>query len=83
VELLENLTADQLAHAADAEADEEVRLAGRVLLAEDGEDNQDLISTLLRRAGAEVTIAGNGRLAVESAWPRTPPGRPARGSTWC
>jgi CheY-like chemotaxis protein len=44
-----------------------VRLRGRVLLAEDGEDNQDLLSTHLREAGAEVVIAANGRLAVEMA----------------
>ncbi|MBL0927596.1 MAG: CHASE domain-containing protein [Phycisphaerales bacterium] len=41
------------------------RLSGRVLLVEDGADNQRLISTLLMRAGAEVEIAANGRLAVE------------------
>jgi CheY-like chemotaxis protein len=45
----------------------ETRLHGRILLAEDGEDNQDLISTLLRDAGAEVVIAENGRVAVELA----------------
>jgi PAS domain S-box-containing protein len=39
----------------------------RVLLAEDGADNQLLISTVLRKAGAEVAIADNGRLAVEKA----------------
>jgi CheY-like chemotaxis protein/HPt (histidine-containing phosphotransfer) domain-containing protein len=42
-----------------------VRLSGRVLLAEDGRDNQRLISSHLRRAGAEVVIAENGRLALE------------------
>ncbi|MDB5295048.1 MAG: luxQ 3, partial [Phycisphaerales bacterium] len=67
VELLENLTVDQLATADGADAADEVKLVGRVLLAEDGEDNQDLIGTHLRRAGAEVTIAGNGRLAAEFA----------------
>jgi len=67
VELLENLTADQLAIASDADTAEEIHLSGRILLAEDGEDNQDLISTHLRRAGAEVIIACNGRIAVESA----------------
>ena len=42
-------------------------LAGaRVLLAEDGRDNQRLISLLLRRAGATVTVAENGRLAVSA-----------------
>jgi ammonium transporter, Amt family len=42
-------------------------LGVRVLLAEDGFDNQRLISTVLRRAGAEVKIAENGRIAVAMA----------------
>jgi signal transduction histidine kinase/ActR/RegA family two-component response regulator len=39
----------------------------RVLLADDGRDNQRLISLLLRRAGAIVTVVDNGQLAVDRA----------------
>ncbi|MDP1662445.1 MAG: ATP-binding protein [Phycisphaerales bacterium] len=46
---------------------ESQRLSGRVLLAEDGIDNQRLISMLLRRAGAEVVVTDNGAAAAEAA----------------
>jgi PAS domain S-box-containing protein len=42
-----------------------VKLAGRILLAEDGIDNQRLIGFHLRKAGATVEVAGNGRVAME------------------
>jgi len=38
----------------------------RVLLAEDGPDNQKLIAHLLRKAGAEVKVVANGALAVRA-----------------
>jgi PAS domain S-box-containing protein len=40
-------------------------LNGHILLAEDGPDNQRLISLVLKKAGASVTIAQNGREAVD------------------
>jgi PAS domain S-box-containing protein len=45
----------------------QVSFAGRVLLAEDGKDNQRFISAMLRKAGVEVVIAENGLIAVEKA----------------
>ncbi|MHB9081024.1 MAG: ATP-binding protein, partial [Pirellulaceae bacterium] len=39
----------------------------RILLAEDGPDNQRLIAFLLRKAGAEVELADNGRIALDLA----------------
>jgi CheY-like chemotaxis protein len=42
-------------------------LSGSVLLAEDGPDNQLLVSTILSRSGLEVETAGDGRIAVDRA----------------
>jgi PAS domain S-box-containing protein len=37
----------------------------RILLAEDGPDNQRLIAFLLRKAGAEMVVAENGQIALD------------------
>ena len=58
-----------------ADAPAPVRLDGRVLLAEDGLDNQRLISLVLRNAGAEVVVVDNGRSAVEAALGHATAGR--------
>jgi signal transduction histidine kinase/DNA-binding response OmpR family regulator len=44
-----------------------VRLPVRILLAEDSPDNQVLISTFLRKLGASIVIAADGRQAVDRA----------------
>jgi CheY-like chemotaxis protein len=53
-----------------------IKLHGRVLLAEDGQDNQKLLSTILHMAGAEVEIADNGRLAADKALAAQSEGKP-------
>jgi len=40
------------------------QLSGKVLLAEDSVDNQQLISMYIRKTGASVTVAENGKIAV-------------------
>ncbi len=65
VEMLHGMSESMLDTIAHAIPLAEVRLKGSILFAEDGLDNQRLISTHLRRAGAEVTIAPNGKVALE------------------
>ena len=55
---------------------DEIKLSGRILLAEDGPDNQRLIAFVLRKAGAEVTLAENGQIAHDEAKAALAQGRP-------
>jgi len=48
----------------------------RVLLAEDGRDNQRLITLVLERVGAEVVLAENGRIACDKALDAQRAGKP-------
>ena len=59
-----------------ARREEEPPLNCRILLAEDGPDNQRLISFLLGKAGADVTIADNGQVAFDRAMAALEAGTP-------
>jgi Amt family ammonium transporter len=48
----------------------------RILLVEDGLDNQRLISLILRKAGAEVTVVENGELGMQAALAASEQGLP-------
>jgi PAS domain S-box-containing protein len=52
------------------------RLDCRLLLAEDGPDNQRLVSFVLRKKGADVTVAENGQIAVDFALAARAAGKP-------
>ena len=55
---------------------EKALLNASILLVEDGPDNQRLITFILRKAGAAVTVAENGQIAVEETLRAEALGRP-------
>ncbi|MEE9602222.1 MAG: ATP-binding protein, partial [Thermoguttaceae bacterium] len=68
VKLLDNPSDAQISTDPDKKpAAAEIKLDCRVLLAEDGLDNQRLIAFVLKKAGAEVAVADNGQIALDLA----------------
>jgi PAS domain S-box-containing protein len=66
-EMLEGLSESGLPTATVPTSKSNILLRGRILVAEDGRDNRRLLTTLLRTNGAEVSIAENGRIALDQA----------------
>ena len=69
VRMIETSRAARIAHERERpESDERIwELSGRVLVAEDGADNQRLLSLILTKSGLDVEVADNGRIAYEKA----------------
>jgi two-component system, sensor histidine kinase len=65
VAMRQNLTESMITMGTPSEENGQVTLRGRILLAEDGVDNQNLITLHLTTAGAEVVVASNGRIACQ------------------
>jgi signal transduction histidine kinase/DNA-binding response OmpR family regulator len=65
VEMLQDLTEATLPATPDQRAQPDIHLHGRILLVEDGRDNQRLLRMQLSAAGAEVVVADNGQIAVD------------------
>jgi len=55
---------------------DKIELSGRILLAEDGPDNQRFIAFVLKKAGAEVALAENGQLAYDETMSELARGAP-------
>jgi len=71
VERLEGLTESTLPTPADPHEQADIQLHGRILLVEDGADNQRLLRMQLCDAGATVASAMDGRIAVDLATTQT------------
>jgi PAS domain S-box-containing protein len=67
IEMLHNLTEATLPVRSRDVLHHAISLKGRILLVEDGRDNQRLLHTLLTDAGAVVAIADNGQVGVQLA----------------
>jgi signal transduction histidine kinase/CheY-like chemotaxis protein/HPt (histidine-containing phosphotransfer) domain-containing protein len=67
VEMLQDLTEAILPTAQNQATQADIRLSGRILLVEDGRDNQRLLQMQLSDAGAEVVIAENGKIGIDLA----------------
>ena len=70
-EVVHNLIESELPAAVNIIAGRDMKLSGRILLAEDGRDNQRLLTEILTDAGAQVKLAENGRIAVDLALSQT------------
>jgi PAS domain S-box-containing protein len=71
VKLLHDLSDAALPAITAEEVQANIQLLGRILLVEDGRDNQRLLRMHLADAGAEVVTAENGKIAVEMATAQT------------
>ena len=71
VERVQTFSGPVLPASADRKIPYVIRLGGRILLVEDGDDNQRLLQMQLRDAGASVTSARNGRMAIDLAAEQT------------
>jgi signal transduction histidine kinase/DNA-binding NarL/FixJ family response regulator len=65
VPMRDKLTESMVSMGPQSAPEGQIALSGKILLAEDGIDNQHLLTLHLTMAGAEVVLAPNGRIAVE------------------
>src|SRR6185437_5132853 len=66
LEMIADVTEAILPPPANARLGSTSKLCGRVLLVEDGPDNQRVISMLMQKAGLDVSVAENGRIGVDA-----------------